>query len=380
MGQMFFPGENGSNNEDNDWKYGCGFIAIIVLVILYFCGVFDDKDSEPSSNDTSENSVNIYNDTIAYIEYVDASASCLTVIPSYITCESEGGTYSFQVKSSHTWRISTDTYDWGHIERSGNRLTLRIDENKSQEARADYFEVSSGGNTFRVDIDQKGSPLPYLNLSSTNIYFPACGGETTLDIDTNMDWYVSIDTKSWGHLTQSGNKLKIRIEDNPSRFERDDYFTITAGNIEETVYITQKGLDEITESNEYSEITARFQEIWVDHNITQNGNKGMIIHVKFDIYGMFNKTGQCAAYFYFSNGNPLIDYNQSYRTSTGNVATHVNFTPDFNGCTFNDLRIFMPYSELHLNNNASCYFTISLWNDNTEIAKSEKKEFNISFD
>lgn len=373
MGQMYFPGENGTNSDQNgDWKYGCGFIAIIVLVILYFCGVFDDNDSVTSSDDTNKVSVNTYNNYDVSAE----ETSYLSVIPSSITVESDGGSYSFRVKSSHSWRISTDTYDWGHIERNGDQLTLRVDENKSQESRTDYFEVSTGDITFRVNIDQKGSSIPYLNVSPTSINFPSYGGESTLIIDTNTDWYISIDTKSWGHLTKVGNKIILNIDDNPSRQERDDYFTITAGNLEETVYITQKGIEEISESNEY----AKFQEIWVDHNVNLNGNKGMIIHVKFDIYGMLNKTGQCAAYFYYSNGNPLKDNNQSFRTSTGNVATHVNFTPNYDGCTFNDLTIFMPYSELHLNNNASCYFTISLWNDNTEVAKSEKNEFNISFD
>ena len=106
----------------------------------------------------------------------------------------------------------------------------------------------------------------------------------------------------------------------------------------------------------------------------------MKIHVKFDINGMLNRRGQAAAYFYYTNGNPLKDTNGRCSTSNGNVATHVDFTPNYENCTFNDLSIFMPYSELHMNKSASCYFTISLWCGNNEVTQSDKTYFDINIE
>lgn len=44
MGQMYFPKENDQNTQDDnnhDWKLGCGsmVIIIILLVILYYLGI-----------------------------------------------------------------------------------------------------------------------------------------------------------------------------------------------------------------------------------------------------------------------------------------------------------------------------------------------------
>ena len=94
---------------------------------------------------------------------------------------------------------------------------------------------------------------------------------------------------------------------------------------------------------------------------------------------MLNRSGQAAAYFYCPNGTPIKDTNGSNRTSDGNVATHVNFTPNYENCTFNDLAIFMPYSELHLSRTTSCYFTISIWNGNNEVTQSGRNSFQLTY-
>lgn len=123
-----------------------------------------------------------------------------------------------------------------------------------------------------------------------------------------------------------------------------------------------------------------FLAIDTDHAIEQlefESRKGDV--VKFDINGMLYRTGLVAAYFYNSNGNALRNTNSSYRTTDGNVATHVNFTPNYENCTFNDLSIFMPYSELHLSRTTSCYFTVSIWNGNNEVAQSERNSFHLTY-
>ena len=67
----------------------------------------------------------------------------------------------------------------------------------------DYFEISSGTKTCRVNISQAGMSQAYLNVIPTNTTFTSSGGSQTIHIDTNSDWSISVNTNSWGHLTRN---------------------------------------------------------------------------------------------------------------------------------------------------------------------------------
>ena len=158
---------------------------------------------------------------------------------------------------------------------------------------------------------------------------------------------------------------------------RTDYFEISSGSETIRVDISQEGKEDIGEVSS-SNVSGTIRNVWVEHNVSNsNGNKGMRIHVNFDINGMLNRRGQAAAYFYFSSGNPLKDTNGLCCTSNGNVATHVDFTPNYENSNYNDLLIFMPYSELHLDKSASCFFTVSIWAGSKEVEQSDKTYFDF---
>lgn len=126
-------------------------------------------------------------------------------------------------------------------------------------------------------------------------------------------------------------------------------------------------------------ITASVEKIWVDHNVFENGVKGMRIHLKFNINGMLNKTGRAIAYFYYNNGNPLKDTNNRFYSVDGNVSVGEDFTPNYERCTFNDLTIFMPYSELELSQSAQCYFHVEIKDNNSQLrATSDKVYFDYN--
>jgi len=373
-----------SNNSGNDDNNGCLIWIVIAVIVGIIIAVANSNNS--TSNNDYEAADSTVCDTVEYY-YADTVAadysyndSYLSVSPSSVSFDSNGGSRTLSVSSSDSWRISTNTYDWGHLSKSGNSLILRVDANNSSESRTDYFEITSGSKTYRVNISQSGMRQVYLNVNPTSTSFSSSGGSQTIYIDTNTDWNISVNTNSWGHLTKNGNQLTLRVDANSSTSQRTDYFCIKAGSIEKRINITQSGSSSNSYNSTSSRVSGSIRNIWIDHNVSDSyGNKGMRIHVKFDINGMLNRTGQAAAYFYYANGNPLRDTNGSNRTSDGNVATHVNFTPNYENCTFNDLSIFMPYTELHLSQTTSCYFTISIWNGNTEVAQSGTNSFQITF-
>ena len=92
---------------------------------------------------------------------------------------------------------------------------------------------------------------------------------------------------------------------------------------------------------------AEILDIWVDHNVFEDGREGMRIHVKFTVDDLQNSEGLCIAYFYFADGRKLSDSNGQYKTTDGQVSVSRSFTPSYVNTIYRDFKLFMPYSELH---------------------------------
>lgn len=90
------------------------------------------------------------------------------------------------------------------------------------------------------------------------------------------------------------------------------------------------------------------QKIWVDHNVYEEQKKGMRIHITFDVRNLKSKKCKANAYFYYTSGKPLKDFNDELSTTDGNVAMHDTFTPTYANSSFKDFQLFMPYDELHM--------------------------------
>lgn len=97
-----------------------------------------------------------------------------------------------------------------------------------------------------------------------------------------------------------------------------------------------------------SSINGNVEKVWVDHNVFQNNQKGMRIHVKFNVNNMKGKTGRICAYFCYSNGSPLKGNNYTYMTPEKNVTVQTSFTPNYENCVYNDAVLFLPYSALNM--------------------------------
>lgn len=95
---------------------------------------------------------------------------------------------------------------------------------------------------------------------------------------------------------------------------------------------------------------AVFKDLWVDYGVTQGGQTGMRIHVKFTTYNMLRMPAYVAIYFQYSNGTPIKDRNGVLNSSSGDVALYEEISPSYENTDFNDLVMFMPYSELDLGN------------------------------
>jgi hypothetical protein len=93
---------------------------------------------------------------------------------------------------------------------------------------------------------------------------------------------------------------------------------------------------------------AIFDKMWIDYDVTENGQKGMRIHVKCSVINMKNVDAYLAISFQKENGDILTTTNSAFSSKSGQVALYVYLTPGYDNTSYEDLSVFMPYSELNL--------------------------------
>jgi hypothetical protein len=91
-----------------------------------------------------------------------------------------------------------------------------------------------------------------------------------------------------------------------------------------------------------------FEKIWVDYDVTEGGQKGMRIHLKFRVLRMKGLDSAVRITYETGDGKKLRDKNKKYSTVGGDVAVFKNLKIDYDPGYYDDLVLFMPYSELDL--------------------------------
>ena len=208
------------------------------------------------------------------------------------------------------------------------------------------------------------SSATYLSVSDDDIYFDADGGTKEIDINTDGDWEISVQTADWGHLTRSGNSLRLRVDEYSGSSERTDYFIVKADDYEKRINITQSA--DNTPTAEISDITQ-------DHNVYQNDLKGMKIHVKFTIKNKKEQRINVYAYFYQEdNSTQLSD-------SNGDIVSCYGYgTPCCERTYYEDFELFMPYRKLNLPSGTDGTFSFDISIQDASGEQIERKN-NIQF-
>lgn len=93
---------------------------------------------------------------------------------------------------------------------------------------------------------------------------------------------------------------------------------------------------------------AEIDKIWVDYNVTEGGEKGMRIHVKFTVHDLKDVDSFLAIYFEKENGDKLYTSNKTYRSKDGQVAVFKGLKPAYKDTVYEDSQLFIPYDEFNL--------------------------------
>lgn len=232
-----------------------------------------------------------------------------SVSKTELSFSSYGGTETIIVSSSSTWSISVNTNSWGHLTRSGNTLTLKVDANSSTTSRTDYFKLKSGNQEVKVNITQAGSQnnsSPYLNVSKTAMFFASDGGQESITISSNITWKISTNTNSWGHLKQEGNTLTLSVDANYTGNQRTDYFVLSSGGIEKRINITQ------------SQTYAKNGLSMYGTTRTYNDNVQALTYLTTNIKGW----NRCRLGAITENGEGVVVYGGNGYATTGNLNSY----------------------------------------------------------
>lgn len=168
------------------------------------------------------------------------SRRVFTISSDYAEFGANGGTQTFTVTSTDSWDFSTRTYDWGHLSRQGNIITLRVDPNPKTEPREDYFEISTDHKALHIAIRQARKESEPLRVSTSNLNFGSNYDSKTVTIYTDKQWSISYNTASWIHTTYNGNTLTVRVDNNESSDARNDFFYVNSGTEKVKINVSQQ--------------------------------------------------------------------------------------------------------------------------------------------
>lgn len=93
--------------------------------------------------------------------------------------------------------------------------------------------------------------------------------------------------------------------------------------------------------------TGTLDKMWIDYNVTQNGEKGMLVHTKMNVSGLLDQNIQLALVVEKADGTKIIAKKTSpNRSINGHLTFYKDLVPQYASTVFNDVQIFIPYSEI----------------------------------
>ncbi|MEQ1745813.1 MAG: hypothetical protein ABMA02_10325 [Saprospiraceae bacterium] len=124
---------------------------------------------------------------------------------------------------------------------------------------------------------------------------------------------------------------------------------------------------------------ARFGNVTVQHNYLRNKQKGLLIHLKFKVENMEGQTCAAVAYFLDETKQPIRDLNGKYKSKKGNVASVRKFRPKGDAVSYNDFKLFMPYSELHKKGKHKILYYVAVRSSKGTLSKSSARSFTLNW-
>ncbi|MBS1759881.1 MAG: hypothetical protein JST23_07120 [Bacteroidetes bacterium] len=121
-----------------------------------------------------------------------------------------------------------------------------------------------------------------------------------------------------------------------------------------------------TSNNKKIDTSAVLDTSWIQYDVYENNQKGMMFHFTFTTYGLKGVNTYVSIYFYDADTDePLEDKNGKYVSKEGYVSAFKEIKPNYDPAVYKDFKIFMPYSEFHLDSGYQSILYDAVINDNS---------------
>ena len=265
-------------------------------------------------------------------------------------CSMTEPTPTYDRSTWDSYKISIPYHEL-HIQGGGNKTvkyTITVWD-KTVTPNKSIFSTAKMSTSFYNDpyyLKANGS------VSNSSVSFGYSGGKRKIAVESSDGTYEVWGVPSWCKVeNKTSTSFDLVCNANVSYEKRTDYLKVKAVGKELRIDVSQ---DKATGP------TSVIKNIWVEHNKISGLQKGMKIHVNYEVIGARGQQGQLNAYFFLQNGNRLIDYNGYYRSIDGQVSTYVNFVPSYDDTVYNDAVLFIPYNELHVRGTVDCKFKVEV--------------------
>ncbi|MDR1722696.1 MAG: outer membrane beta-barrel protein, partial [Tannerella sp.] len=160
-----------------------------------------------------------------------------------------GGT-SEQIKvysNANSYSVSL-VPSWCMVKTYSGYFVVTCSANNSTNPRSDWFKVSAGGKDIQINIHQNGNPpksqpkpQTTLSVSNDDLYFAAKGGKSErIEIYSNASTYSVSNVPYWYKVLAYNGYIVVDCDANKSRTNRQNYFTVIAGDKKQRIYVTQE--------------------------------------------------------------------------------------------------------------------------------------------
>ena len=168
----------------------------------------------------------------------------ISIEPTEIEFEAEGGEQTITVTSSDKWEFSSDEYWIQSSEKSGENgasVKIIVDENSDPEIRTGIATFKCGDKQANVKITQEAKEYS-ISIEPTEIEFEAEGGEQTITVTSSDSWSLSTDNDWITTSIKSGENeslVNIIVDYTTSAEIRTGIITFTCGDKTAEFTVTQ---------------------------------------------------------------------------------------------------------------------------------------------
>lgn len=175
----------------------------------------------------------------------------LTVSKADISFASSGGREGITVNTNAKSFSVTQLPAWCMVDKNPSSFFLVCTANTGTATRTDYFMVTAGDKTVRINVSQAGKNQTTntitLSTSTQDLSFDANGGRTVIDVKTNASDYRIGLLPNWCKVeAKHPGWFSLVCDAHYSNQSRSNWFYIRAGGKEIRIDIRQSGTGGVT--------------------------------------------------------------------------------------------------------------------------------------